>query len=50
MMTEDSPRLASLRQKLKARDKKPGYEKNCEKLRAEIARREEEAAGPEFKL
>ena len=33
-------RLEELRAKLKARDKKPGYEKNCDDLRAEIARLE----------
>lgn len=38
--TEDTPRLASLRAKLKAREGKPEYKKNCEELRAEIARLE----------
>lgn len=33
-------RLISLRQKLSARENVPGYEKNCEALRAEIARLE----------
>lgn len=46
----DSPRLASLRKKLKAREGTPGYEKNCEDIRAEIVRLEEIAAGPEFNL
>jgi hypothetical protein len=39
-MTVETPRLASLRAKLKAREKTPGYEKNCEEIRAEIARLE----------
>lgn len=39
-MTVETPRLASLRAKLKAREKVAGYEKNCEALRAEIARLE----------
>lgn len=38
--TNESPRLASLKAKLKARDGKPGYEKNCEEIRTEIARLE----------
>lgn len=46
----DSPRLASLRKKLKAREGKAEYVKNCEVLRAEIARLEKAAAGPEFDL
>lgn len=33
-------RLIKLRQKLNARAGTPGYEKNCEALRAEIARLE----------
>lgn len=33
-------RLLTLRRKLAARDGVPGYEKNCEALRAEIARLE----------
>lgn len=49
-MTNESERLASLRKKLKARDKVPGYEKNCEEIRAEIARLEAAAQGPEFDL
>ncbi|MFL6707957.1 MAG: hypothetical protein ACJ8HI_07100 [Massilia sp.] len=39
-MTVETPRLASLRAKLKARTGKKEYEKNCEELRAEIARLE----------
>lgn len=49
-MTADSPRLASLRKKLAAREGKSEYKENCEHIRAEIARLEEEASGPEFKL
>jgi hypothetical protein len=40
MSKPDSPRLASLRKKLEARDGKPGFEKNCEAIRAEIAKLE----------
>lgn len=36
----ETPHLASLRAKLKAREGKPGYEKNCEEIRKEIARLE----------
>lgn len=36
----ETPRLASLRTKLKAREGKPGFEKNCEEIRKEIARLE----------
>lgn len=36
----ETPRLLALRKKLAARDGKPGYEKNCEALRAEIAKLE----------
>lgn len=43
-------RLEQLEQKLAAREKTPGYEKNCEALRAEIAKLKEAASGPEFKL
>lgn len=39
-MSTETPRLASLRKKLKARDGKKEYEKNCEEIRAEIARLE----------
>lgn len=39
-MTVETPRLASLRKKLKARDGKKEYEKNCEEIRKEIARLE----------
>lgn len=39
-MTTETPRLASLRKKLKARDGKKEYEKNCEEIRAEITRLE----------
>ena len=35
-MTND--RLTKLRTKLKAREGKPGYEKNCEAIKSEIAR------------
>lgn len=45
---QDTPRLASLRRKLRSRDGTPGYEKNCEHLRAEIARLE--GTGKEFDL
>lgn len=48
-MTE-GPRLASLRKILKAREGKSEYKQNCEEIRAEIARLEGEASGPEFKL
>ncbi len=34
----ETPRLASLRKKLKAREGKGEYKLNCEHLRAEIAR------------
>lgn len=34
----ETPRLASLRKKLAAREGKKEYEKNCEAIRAEIAR------------
>lgn len=37
-------RIEKLRDKLRARDGTPGYEKNCEALRAEIARLEGSAA------
>jgi hypothetical protein len=46
MSKTESPRLASLRAKLKAREGKKEYEKNCEALREEIARLE----GPEYDL
>jgi hypothetical protein len=36
--SEDSPRVASLRAKLKSRENVPGFEKNCEAIRAEIQR------------
>jgi hypothetical protein len=39
-MTEESERLASLRKKLAARDGKKEYAKNCDAIRAEIARLE----------
>jgi hypothetical protein len=39
-MTIETPRLASLRKKLRAREGKKEYEKNCEELRKEIARLE----------
>lgn len=39
-MTVETPRLASLRKKLKAREGKKEYAKNCEEIRAEIARLE----------
>lgn len=39
-MTVETPRLASLRRKLKAREGKKEYEKNCEAIRKEIARLE----------
>jgi hypothetical protein len=45
-MTEESPRVASLRAKLKAREGKKEYEKNCEEIRKEITRLE----GPEYDL
>jgi hypothetical protein len=37
-MTVETPRLASLRAKLKAREGKSEYKKNCEEIREEIAR------------
>lgn len=40
-MTEETSRLASLRKKLKAREGKKEYEKNCEEIRKEIAKIEE---------
>lgn len=46
----DSPRLASLKTKLKAREGKAEYKENCVHLRAEIARLEKAAAGPEFDI
>jgi hypothetical protein len=39
-MTVETPRMASLRAKLKAREGKKEFEKNCEALREEIARLE----------
>ena len=39
-------RLDSLRKKLAARDGTPGYEKNCEALRLEIARLEGSTVTP----
>lgn len=39
-MTEDSPRLASLRAKLAARKGKSEFKKNCEEIEKEIARLE----------
>jgi len=39
-MTVETPRLALLRRRLKAREGKKEYEKNCEEIRAEIARLE----------
>lgn len=42
----DSPRLASLRAKLAAREGQSEYKKNCEEIRAEIKRLE----GPEYNL
>lgn len=36
----ETPRLASLRKKLKAREGKSGYKDNCEDLRREIAKLE----------
>ena len=36
----ETPRMASLRKKLKAREGKAEYEENCKHLRAEIARLE----------
>jgi hypothetical protein len=50
VMTEEPPRLASLRKKLKARAGKKEYEENCEHIRAEIARHEAALRGPEFDL
>jgi hypothetical protein len=47
VMTEEPPRLASLRKKLKARAGKKEYEENCEHIRAEITRdRMEHGNGP----
>jgi hypothetical protein len=40
VMNNESPRLASLRAKLKAREGRKEYEKNCEEIRKEIARLE----------
>lgn len=37
-MTVETPRVASLRAKLKAREGKSEYKKNCEEIRKEIAR------------
>lgn len=37
-MTTETPRLASLRKKLAAREGKKEYEKNCEDIRKEITR------------
>jgi hypothetical protein len=39
-MTVETPHLALLRRRLKARDGKKEYEKNCEAIREEIARLE----------
>jgi hypothetical protein len=39
-MNVETPRLASLRAKLKARKGKKEYEKNCEEIEREIARLE----------
>ena len=39
-MSASDDRLASLKRKLKAREGKKEFEKNCEELRAEIARLE----------
>lgn len=39
-------RLLALRKKLKAREGKPWYEKNCEMIRAEISRLEGVTARP----
>lgn len=36
----ETPRLASLRKKLKAREGKSEYEENCKHIRTEIARLE----------
>lgn len=38
--TYETARLASLRKKLRAREGKKEFEKNCEEIRAEIARLE----------
>lgn len=46
----ENERLASLRKKLKARENTPGYEKNCESIRAEIAKLEAAHSGQEFDL
>lgn len=48
--SEENVRLASLRRLLQARDGMPGYERNCEALRAEIAKLEAAHNGPEFDL
>jgi hypothetical protein len=37
-MTVETPRVASLRKKLKARESRSEYKKNCEEIRKEIAR------------
>jgi hypothetical protein len=37
-MTVETPHLASLRKKLKAREGHKEYKKNCEEIRKEIAR------------
>lgn len=39
-MTVETPHLASLRAKLKAREGKKEYAKNCDAIRAEIAKLE----------
>jgi hypothetical protein len=39
-MTEESEHLASLRRKLKAREGKKEFKKNCDAIRTEIARLE----------
>jgi hypothetical protein len=39
-MPIETPHLASLRAKLKAREGKKEYQKNCEEIRKEIARLE----------
>lgn len=50
-MTEEAPRLASLRRKLKKREGKKEYEQNCVDLRAQIAKLEAAAAaGPGYDL
>lgn len=50
MAEQPKSRIEKLRAKLAGRENVPGYEKNCEALRAEIARLEAAATGPEFKL